>query len=374
MSIRIENIEKRFGQFQALNPINLEVAKGELVGLLGPSGSGKTTLLRLIAGLEVADGGAIRFGEEDITHKPVRERRVGFVFQNYALFRHMTVLENIGFGLRMLPRKERPSRAQIKQKSQELLDMVQLGHLGQRYPDQLSGGQRQRVALARALALEPEVLLLDEPFGALDAKVRQELRGWLRGLHQELGFTCVFVTHDQEEALELSDKVVVMSAGSVEQVDTPEQLFAHPGNRFVFDFLGEQVVFSGEAQGNQLVNGDARLALPEAASGKAELYLRSHEVTLQQKPTNSAHLPMVVLNVSRVGAQAKVELAPLGWHTESHWQLAVSHEEAAALALEKGQQLYVVPRQGHLFVGEEKLPAFLQFSQGVGVAKALAVC
>src|SRR5699024_7785822 len=258
MSIRIENIEKRFGQFQALNPINLEVAKGELVGLLGPSGSGKTTLLRLIAGLEVADGGAIWFGEENMTHKPVRERRVGFVFQNYALFRHMTVLENIGFGLRMLPRKERPSRAQIKQKSQALLDMVQLGHLGKRYPDQLSGGQRQRVALARALALEPEVLLLDEPFGALDAKVRQELRGWLRGLHQELGFTCVFVTHDQEEALELSDKVVVMSAGSVEQVDTPEQLFAHPGNRFVFDFLGEQVVFSGEAQGNQLVNGDAR--------------------------------------------------------------------------------------------------------------------
>lgn len=374
MSIRIENIEKRFGQFQALNPINLEVAKGELVGLLGPSGSGKTTLLRLIAGLEVADGGAIWFGEENMTHKPVRERRVGFVFQNYALFRHMTVLENIGFGLRMLPRKERPSRAQIKQKSQALLDMVQLGHLGKRYPDQLSGGQRQRVALARALALEPEVLLLDEPFGALDAKVRQELRGWLRGLHQELGFTCVFVTHDQEEALELSDKVVVMSAGSVEQVDTPEQLFAHPGNRFVFDFLGEQVVFSGETQGNQLVNGDARLTLPKAATGKAELYLRSHEVALQQKPSNNAHLPMVVLNVSRVGAQVKVELTPLGWHTEGHWQLAVSHEEAAALALEQGQQLYVVPRQGHLFVGEEKSPAFLQFSQGEGVAKALAVC
>ena len=221
MTIRIENIEKRFGDFQALEPINLRIEKGEMVGLLGPSGSGKTTLLRLIAGLEVADGGRIFFGEEDITHKEVRERRVGFVFQNYALFRHMTVLQNIGFGLRMLPRKERPSKAEIQRKSVELLDMVQLGHLAKRYPDQLSGGQRQRVALARALALEPEVLLLDEPFGALDAKVRQELRTWLKELHQQLGFTSVFVTHDQEEALELSDRVVVMSAGRIEQVDTP---------------------------------------------------------------------------------------------------------------------------------------------------------
>lgn len=374
MSIRIDNIEKRFGQFQALNPINLTVEKGELVGLLGPSGSGKTTLLRLIAGLEVADAGAIWFGTEDITQKPVRERRVGFVFQNYALFRHMTVIENIGFGLRMLPRKQRPSRVEIAYKSQQLLEMVQLGHLAKRYPDQLSGGQRQRVALARALALEPEVLLLDEPFGALDAKVRQELRGWLRGLHQELGFTCVFVTHDQEEALELSDKVVVMSAGNIEQVDTPEQLFAHPGNRFVFEFLGEHLVFNAKAAQGIAVNGSARLALPETPDGKVALYLRSHEVALEPEATNRAHLPVAVLSASRVGGQVKVELASVGWQTDAPWLLAISHEEAAALDLKQGQQLYVVPRQGHVFSAGEDTPRFLQFNQPLRLAKPLAVC
>lgn len=374
MSIRIDNIEKRFGQFQALNPISLTVEKGELVGLLGPSGSGKTTLLRLIAGLEVADAGAIWFGAENITKKPVRERRVGFVFQNYALFRHMTVIENISFGLRMLPRRRRPSRIEIMYKSQQLLEMVQLGYLANRYPDQLSGGQRQRVALARALALEPEVLLLDEPFGALDAKVRQELRGWLRELHQELGFTCVFVTHDQEEALELSDKVVVMSAGNIEQVDTPEQLFAHPGNRFVFEFLGEHLVFNANAEQGFAVNGSARLALPEIPDGKVALYLRSHEVALEPEATSQAHLPVAVLSVSRVGGQVKVALASVGWQVDAPWLLALSHEEAAALALKQGQQLYVVPRQGHLFANEEDTPRFLRFDQPLTVAKPLAVC
>lgn len=203
MSILIENVAKTFGQFQALSPLSLQINEGEMIGLLGPSGSGKTTLLRIIAGLEGADSGRILFGERDVTEVHVRDRKVGFVFQNYALFRHMTVVDNVAFGLQVLPKKQRPSDAEIRQRVSHLLDMVQLGHLAGRYPAQLSGGQKQRIALARALATQPEVLLLDEPFGALDAKVRKELRRWLRSLHDELGFTSMFVTHDQEEALEL---------------------------------------------------------------------------------------------------------------------------------------------------------------------------
>jgi|SRR5699024_8518206 len=371
MTIFIDKIDKSFGGFQALSPINLRIEKGEMVGLLGPSGSGKTTLLRLIAGLEVADNGRILFGDEDITHKAVRERRVGFVFQNYALFRHMTVLDNVGFGLRMLPRRERPSRSAIRHTAVQLLEMVQLGHLAKRYPDQLSGGQRQRVALARALALEPEVLLLDEPFGALDAKVRQELRGWLKELHQELGFTSVFVTHDQEEALELSDRVVVMSAGRIEQVDTPTALFAHPNNRFVFDFLGEKAVFKGTEKSGVYANQEAWVVLPDEAERHVELYLRSHEVALAEQPNHVANLPMVVLHSSQVGAQAKVVMAPVGWHSEEHWQVSISHEQARALGLHAGQVLYVLPQQGHVFAGAANTPRFVHFAtlpeaQGAG--------
>jgi len=363
MTIRIENIEKRFGDFQALEPINLRIEKGEMVGLLGPSGSGKTTLLRLIAGLEVADGGRIFFGEEDITHKEVRERRVGFVFQNYALFRHMTVLQNIGFGLRMLPRKERPSKAEIQRKSVELLDMVQLGHLAKRYPDQLSGGQRQRVALARALALEPEVLLLDEPFGALDAKVRQELRTWLKELHQQLGFTSVFVTHDQEEALELSDRVVVMSAGRIEQVDTPKQLFAHPNNRFVFDFLGEHAVFEGTLKAGLHANNEAWVRLENEKAERVELYLRSHEVELKELPNEAANLPMLVLEEAQVGAQTRITLAPVSWKSAENWQITVPYEEAQKLKVHQGQLLYVLPRQGHVFANGAQKPSFVTFAE-----------
>ena len=216
MSITLEHIDKSFGTFQALHGIDLDIPDGELIGLLGPSGSGKTTLLRIIAGLESADGGRILFHGEDVTRRHVRERRVGFVFQHYALFRHMTVAQNIAFGLDVLPRKQRPSAAEIRQRVGNLLEMVQLSHLADRFPAQLSGGQKQRIALARALAMQPQVLLLDEPFGALDARVRKDLRRWLRSLHDELNFTSVFVTHDQEEALELSDRVVVMSAGRIE--------------------------------------------------------------------------------------------------------------------------------------------------------------
>lgn len=221
MSIKLERIDKHFGAFQALRDISLDIPDGQLIGLLGPSGSGKTTLLRIIAGLESADRGRILFHDQDVTGLHVRERRVGFVFQHYALFRHMTVAQNIAFGLEVLPRRQRPSAAEIRTRVGQLLEMVQLSHLADRFPAQLSGGQKQRIALARALAMQPQILLLDEPFGALDAKVRKDLRRWLRSLHDELHFTSVFVTHDQEEALELSDQVVVMSAGQIEQVDTP---------------------------------------------------------------------------------------------------------------------------------------------------------
>lgn len=237
MSITVQHISRRFNDYQALDQISLAIDSGEFVALLGPSGCGKTTLLRIIAGLESADSGRVLLNDQDTTEVPVRERGIGFVFQNYALFPSMSVADNISFGLRMLPKKERPHNAQIKKTVAELLDLVQLTGLESRYPAQLSGGQRQRVALARALAVKPKVLLLDEPFGALDAKVRKELRQWLRALHQELKITSVFVTHDQDEAAEVADRIVVMNKGHVEQMATPSQLFAQPATPFVRDFL-----------------------------------------------------------------------------------------------------------------------------------------
>jgi sulfate transport system ATP-binding protein len=247
MSIQIKDVSKKFGQFAALDNVSLEIPSGELVALLGPSGSGKTTLLRVIAGLEFPESGSILFEDEDITDRTARDRRVGFVFQHYALFRHMTVFENIAFGLRVRPRKLRPSKSEIADKVHELLKLIQLQTLAGRYPSQLSGGQRQRVALARALAVEPSVLLLDEPFGALDAKVRLELRRWLRQLHDEVHITSVFVTHDQDEALEVADRVAVMNEGRIEQVGAPDEVYHHPTNPFVYNFLGNVNLFHGRA-------------------------------------------------------------------------------------------------------------------------------
>ena len=238
MSIHVTNINKQFGAFRALDNVSLDIPSGQLVALLGPSGCGKTTLLRIIAGLEFADSGRILLDGEDASDRHVRERQVGFVFQHYALFRHMTVFDNVAFGLRVRPKKFRPAEAEIRKRVTRLLDLVQLGWLADRYPSQLSGGQRQRIALARALAVEPKVLLLDEPFGALDAKVRKELRRWLRQLHDEIHVTSVFVTHDQEEALEVSDRVVVINKGKVEQVGTPEEVYDNPATPFVASFLG----------------------------------------------------------------------------------------------------------------------------------------
>ena len=245
MTIQVLNVSKRFGTFDALNGVNLEIKPGELVALLGPSGSGKTTLLRVIAGLEKPDSGRILFNDEDTTYTLVQEREVGFVFQHYALFRHMSIFENVAFGLRVRPRAVRPSEKEIQQRVHDLLKLVQLDWLSDRYPHQLSGGQRQRIALARALAIEPKVLLLDEPFGALDAKVRKELRRWLRRLHDEINLTSVFVTHDQEEALEVEDRVVVVNNGRIEQVGTPDEVYDHAATPFVYQFLGNVNLFEG---------------------------------------------------------------------------------------------------------------------------------
>src|ERR1700722_9889069 len=252
MSIEVRNIRKNFGSFVALDNVSLDIPTGELVALLGPSGSGKTTLLRIIAGLELPDRGEVRFDSEEATDHSVRDRNVGFVFQHYALFRHMTVFENVAFGLRVRGRPEK----QVKERVLELLHLIRLDGQVASYPGQLSGGQRQRVALARALAAEPRVLLLDEPFGALDAKVRQELRQWLRRLHDEIGVTSIFVTHDQEEAFEVADRVVVLCAGKVEQVGTPQEVFEQPANAFVMDFLGHVNVFRGRVQNGVAHLGD----------------------------------------------------------------------------------------------------------------------
>jgi sulfate transport system ATP-binding protein len=279
VDLRIEGVAKRYGGTAALDHVDLHIAAGELVALLGPSGSGKTTLLRVIAGLLPADGGRVLFGDTDATLLSLRERNVGFVFQQYALFRHMTVAENIAFGLRSRPRAKRPDRATIRRRVEELLALIQLPGYGDRYPEQLSGGQKQRVALARALAIDPTVLLLDEPFGALDAKVRVELRRWLRRLHDQTGQTTVFVTHDQDEALELADRVVVLREGRIEQAGTPDEIYGAPASPYVFDFIGRASVVEGRVEGGRFVV-DGQAAGFEAdgvADGPASLYLRPHD-------------------------------------------------------------------------------------------------
>ncbi|MGR0279309.1 sulfate/molybdate ABC transporter ATP-binding protein [Marinomonas dokdonensis] len=357
MSILIENISKQFGNFQALSPLSLSINEGEMIGLLGPSGSGKTTLLRIIAGLEGTNTGRIQFGDRDVTNLHVRDRRVGFVFQNYALFRHMTVADNVAFGLEVLPKKQRPNKSDIQQRVKHLLEMVQLGHLANRYPSQLSGGQKQRIALARALATKPEVLLLDEPFGALDAKVRKELRRWLRGLHDELGFTSVFVTHDQEEALELSDRVVVMSNGHIEQIDAPGALYSAPNSRFVFDFLGNANVFDATVSNNQWQNGEASLALPEGLSPQdGQVYIRSHEFTIGTEASAQANLPLKILAINPIGAEVRFELEPVGWQSQDVWEIDLTHKYCDQQSFEKGQILYATPKHGYFFAQDTQQP------------------
>ncbi|ODR92616.1 sulfate/molybdate ABC transporter ATP-binding protein [Sinorhizobium alkalisoli] len=282
MEVRVQNIRKAFGRFPALDDVSLDIRSGELIALLGPSGSGKTTLLRLIAGLESPTEGTIFFGDEDASKKSVQQRNIGFVFQHYALFRHMTVLDNISFGLKVRPASRRPPVAEIRRRALDLIDLVQLSGLEKRYPAQLSGGQRQRVALARAMAVEPNVLLLDEPFGALDAQVRKDLRKWLREIHDRTGHTTVFVTHDQEEALELADRVVVMSKGAIEQVGTPDEIYDHPISPFVYGFIGQSNCLDVTLQSGEIWFEDRSIGLRAAneADGPATLYFRPHDVEL----------------------------------------------------------------------------------------------
>ncbi|MFE8584144.1 sulfate/molybdate ABC transporter ATP-binding protein [Sphingomonas sp. NCPPB 2930] len=282
MSIVVENISRRFGGFTALDRVSLETRAGEFLALLGPSGSGKTTLLRTIAGLDFADEGHVLFDGQDMTDTPAAERRIGFVFQNYALFRHMTVAQNIAFGLTVRKRRDRPAKAAITAKVAELLALIQLPDVGDRYPAQLSGGQRQRVALARALAIEPRLLLLDEPFGALDAQVRKDLRGWLRRIHDETGLTSIFVTHDQEEALELADRIVVMRGGVIEQIGTPHEVQAEPATAFVSSFIGETNCLPVTRSNGSAMVGQGQTVLPDTGQGQGagELHIRPHDVEL----------------------------------------------------------------------------------------------
>jgi sulfate/thiosulfate transport system ATP-binding protein len=283
LSIRLDSISKRFGEFPALHGLNLDVAPGEFLALLGPSGSGKTTLLRIIAGLEFPDTGSVHFDDAEVTNLPIAQRRIGFVFQQYALFRHMTVEANIAFGLTVRKRRNRPPKAEIAKRVGELLELVQLGGLGGRYPSQLSGGQKQRVALARALAVEPALLLLDEPFGALDAKVRKDLRRWLRDLHERMGLTSIFVTHDQEEALELADRVVVMKQGLIEQIATPHEIYDNPRSAYVFDFVGESNSLPVIVVDGQALFGGEPLGAAADVTGEARLFFRPHDAELVEE-------------------------------------------------------------------------------------------
>jgi sulfate transport system ATP-binding protein len=346
MSIRVDGIRKTFGGFAALDDISLNVPQGELVGLLGPSGSGKTTLLRIIAGLEKPDRGRVLFNERDVTTLDVRRRKVGFVFQQYALFRHLTVADNVAFGLRMLPRGERPGRDAVRARVRELLELVQMDTMAGRYPAQLSGGQKQRVALARALALEPEVLLLDEPFGALDAKVRKELRRWLRHLHEQISVTSIFVTHDQEEAMEVSDQVVVMSQGHIEQIGSPLTVYEQPASRFVFDFLGHINALEGLYDGAVWQSGEARLRLDTHGAcpdGALTLYLRPHEATLAKAPVEHAHLPVKLAARSVFGGTVTLELEPRGWGA-GVLEVELDRDTWAARAPGRDDTLYLLPR------------------------------
>ena len=360
MGIEIRNVSKNFGNFQALNDVSLDIEAGELVALLGPSGCGKTTLLRIIAGLETPDQGSILFNGQDTTEVHVRERHVGFVFQHYALFRHMTVFENVAFGLRVKPRGQRPSEKQIKEKVHSLLNLVQLDWLADRFPSQLSGGQRQRIALARALAVEPKVLLLDEPFGALDAKVRKELRRWLRRLHDDLHVTSIFVTHDQEEALEVADRVVLMNAGKVEQIGSPQQVWDHPASPFVYGFLGDVNLFHARAHEGEVLIEGLRLDSPEnsgAQNAKAFAYVRPHDFKVERYSPGAQGITAQLSRAIVIGPIARLELIP-----SEHYQqpdnliddrlieAQIPAQQYREMGLSEGDMLVLTPRKARVFI------------------------
>ncbi|UCD76279.1 MAG: sulfate ABC transporter ATP-binding protein [Phycisphaerales bacterium] len=351
MSIELRQISKTFGGFRALTDVSVSVQTGELLALLGPSGSGKTTLLRIIAGLEQPDPGSgpILFHHEDVAQRKVVDRRVGFVFQHYALFRHMTVLQNVAFGLRVRPRRQRISRSDAHDKAHRLLRLVQLDTMAHRYPHQLSGGQRQRVALARALAIEPKVLLLDEPFGALDAKVRQELRGWLRKLHDEIHVTSVFVTHDQEEALELADRVVVMNEGRIEQFGTPDEVFHRPHTEFVMNFLGQVNSFHGRLENGRVHFASLAVDAPEhvGASPRAvRVFIRPHELGIDTERNHHPQMTATVAHIHSAGANVRVELTTEG---DESLVAELSQDQFRMLGIAAGDAVFVTPREVKVF-------------------------
>ncbi|HSD35959.1 MAG TPA: sulfate ABC transporter ATP-binding protein [Rhodocyclaceae bacterium] len=362
MSIEIRNITKRFGSFVALDDVSLDIPTGELVALLGPSGCGKTTLLRIIAGMESADAGQILFSGEEATHVHTRERKVGFVFQHYALFRHMSVFENVAFGLRVKPRDERPSEAQIRKRVTDLLKLVQLDWLSERYPSQLSGGQRQRIALARALAVEPKVLLLDEPFGALDTQVRKELRRWLRRLHDEMHIASVFVTHDQEEALEVADRVVVMNKGHVEQVGTPDEVYTTPATPFVYRFLGNVNVFHNRVHGTwaEVDRADENITAHTQADG-AVAFVRPHDIEISRLSGENA-LSARVLHVQAIGPLVRVEVE----HQNEIFEVELTRERHTELGIANGETVWLRPRNVRVFQGDSLLDS-RTFDLGGGI-------
>ncbi|WP_375088260.1 sulfate/molybdate ABC transporter ATP-binding protein [Peribacillus sp. RS7] len=348
MSIIIENVTKYYGSYQALQNINMEIKSGELVALLGPSGSGKTSLLRIIAGLEQAENGKILFNEENYTHKHVKDRNVGFVFQHYALFRNMTIFDNIAYGLKVRPRKIRPSKKVIEQKVTELLQLVKLEGYKDRYPSQLSGGQRQRVALARALAVEPNILLLDEPFGALDAKVRKELRRWLRRLHDEFNVTSVFVTHDQEEAMDVADRVVIMNEGKIEQIGTPEEVYNQPQNPFVYDFLGSVNLFKGKVHQGKLVTGNVEMNAPGSEDGLGTGYVRAHNFIIERASSEKDSIASIVDHIHTIGPIVRIEV--IRQDTNEPLEIELTKEQYLNLEISKGERVFVRPKELKVFV------------------------
>jgi len=353
MSIEVRNLNKAFGKTVVCDNLNLDIPAGELVALLGPSGSGKTSLLRIIAGLEVPDSGSVLFHGEDATRADVRDRNVGFVFQHYALFGHMTIFENVAFGLRVRPKATRPSEADIKSKVTQLLKLVQLDWIADRYPHQLSGGQRQRIALARALAVEPKVLLLDEPFGALDAKVRKELRRWLRRLHDEVHVTSVFVTHDQEEAMEVADRVVVINHGRIEQQGTPDQVYDSPATPFVLQFLGDVNLFHGRLD-----------------AGAADVsYVRPHELEIVGQPAADTW-PVTLSQTLTVGPNTRIEFKrETGDGSDAYVDVEMARAEFQALrqrlTLEPGSRLHLRPRRITRFAQPPEGDTLLEAGAGI---------
>jgi sulfate transport system ATP-binding protein len=350
VKISVLNVSKQFGSFTALDHVSLEVRSGELLALLGPSGSGKTTLLRIIAGLDWPDEGEVQFDGEDALSRSVGERHVGFVFQHYALFRHMTVFENVAFGLRAKPRKFRPDEEEIQRRVGSLLDLVQLRWLAQHYPTQLSGGQRQRIALARALAIEPRVLLLDEPFGSLDAKVRRELRRWLRKLHNEIHVTSIFVTHDQEEAMEVADRIVVMDKGQIEQAGTPQQVYDHPRTPFVHEFIGESINLPVVIENGVVRFHGQRIGLDAQgiADGTATLFARPFEMTILPISAEES-LKGVVRRIHGIGPARRIEIALGSDRTEQIIEVDAHRSQQWRV----GQQVGVRPEQYRLFRAQE---------------------